>query len=394
VCFCDPLSLHKPKISGTFDLRGGSRKRGSSMTIVSTLLELNTAKCYAPSFITVNLCLALIDGSLAFIAFLQLTRFHRRDKRVGWTRQKVLHLMIGSSNTGSLIYFVAAVIATCTRWHHWSTALGFLLMAFPKILFLATFLLLLSFWVDVCHQGNGEEEDEDDEENSIQQGLLEKSKSKAGSSSASDRRKCCSFHGIHLGTRQKFVVAAVVLVFILMISFAILIWIASGDNSADPSLLAEVYVDIFASIILITGGGICFYGMRLLFNLRKVRSEQVSAEMRKVSGLAGVSVVCFTVSSLLALLTHIPLFYHWNPSKLHGVKALVLLIIYYFIGSTVPLAFVLWVLRELPPQEIVSRREEPRRITYVNYESVPRHPPQQQWTATTVSKNQVKQQLS
>ncbi|KAF3493218.1 hypothetical protein DY000_02056608 [Brassica cretica] len=379
------------------------------MTIVSTLLELNTAKCYAPSFITVNLCLALIDGSLAFIAFLQvlsqffsrililgqfdskavsvvvvvvtdddddvLTRFHRRDKRVGWTRQKVLHLMIGSSNTGSLIYFVAAVIATCTRWHHWSTALGFLLMAFPKILFLATFLLLLSFWVDVCHQGNGEEEDEDDEENSIQQGLLEKSKSKAGSSSASDRRKCCSFHGIHLGTRQKFVAAAVVLVFILMISFAILIWIASGDNSADPSLLAEVYVDIFASIILITGGGICFYGMRLLFNLRKVRSEQVSAEMRKVSGLAGVSVVCFTVSSLLALLTHIP--------------ALVLLIIYYFIGSTVPLAFVLWVLRELPPREIVSRREEPRRIAYVNYESVPRHPPQQQWTATTVSKIQV-----
>ena len=65
-----------------------------------------------------------------------------------------------------------------------------------------------------------------------------------------------------------------------------------------------------------------------------------------------------------------------------------------WIGSTVPLAFVLWVLRELPPQEIVSRREEPRRITYVNYESVPRHPPQQQWTATTVSKNQVKQQLS
>ncbi|KAL0756458.1 hypothetical protein Bca101_094126 [Brassica carinata] len=366
------------------------------MTIVSTLLELNTAKCYAPSFITVNLCLALIDGSLAFIAFLQvLSQFFSRILILAVSvvvvvvvtdddDDVVLHLMIGSSNTGSLIYFVAAVIATCTRWHHWSTAL-----AFPKILFLATFLLLLSFWVDVCHQGNGEEEDEDDEENSIQQGLLEKSKSKAGSSSASDRRKCCSFHGIHLGTRQKFVVAAVVLVFILMISFAILIWIASGDNSADPSLLAEVYVDIFASIILITGGGICFYGMRLLFNLRKVRSEQVSAEMRKVSGLAGVSVVCFTVSSLLALLTHIPLFYHWNPSKLHGVKALVLLIIYYFIGSTVPLAFVLWVLRELPPQEIVSRREEPRRITYVNYESVPRHPPQQQWTATTVSKNQV-----
>ncbi|CAH8310434.1 unnamed protein product [Eruca vesicaria subsp. sativa] len=357
------------------------------MTMTRTLFESKTDKCYAPSFIAVNISLAFIDGALAFIAFLQLSRFHRRDKRAGWTRQKVLHLMIGSSNTGSLVYFVAAIIATCTRWHHWSNAFGFLLMAFPKILFLATFLLLLSFWVDVCHQGNGEEEDDDDEESSIQQVLLEKSKSKPSSSSASDRRKCCSFTGIHVGTRQKFVVAAVVLVFILMISFAILIWIASGDNSADPSLLAEVYVDIFASILLITGGGLCFYGMRLFFNLRKVRSEQVSAEMRKVSGLAGVSVVCFTVSSVIALLTHIPLFYHWNPSKLHGVKALVLLIIYYFIGSTLPLAFVLWVLRELPPQNIVSRQEEQTRITYVNYDTVARQP--QQWTSTTVSKNQV-----
>ncbi|KFK35147.1 hypothetical protein AALP_AA5G244500, partial [Arabis alpina] len=111
------------------------------MTILST-----SGKCYSPSFIAVNLCLALIDGALAFIAFLQLTRFHRRDKRAGWTRQKVLHLMIGSSNTGSLVYFVAAIIATCTKWHHWSNALGFALMAFPKILFLGTFLLLLSFW--------------------------------------------------------------------------------------------------------------------------------------------------------------------------------------------------------------------------------------------------------
>lgn len=41
--------------------------------------------------------------------------------------------------------------------------------------------------------------------------------------------------------------------FILMISFAILIWIASGDNSADPSLLAEVcaYTYIYYTLIYI-----------------------------------------------------------------------------------------------------------------------------------------------
>jgi len=75
----------------------------------------------------------------------------------------------------------------------------------------------------------------------------------------------------------------------------------------------------------------------------------------------------------------------WRPSNAG------LLIRTLFKGSTVPLAFVLWVLRELPPQNIVSRQEDTRRITYVNYETVPRQPqgPQQDWASATVSKNQV-----
>ncbi|XP_010525581.1 PREDICTED: tobamovirus multiplication protein 1 [Tarenaya hassleriana] len=354
-------------------------------TTTATSFELRAVGCYPPSFIAVNLSLACIDGALAFFAFFQLARVHLRNKRIGWTRQKVLHLMIGSSNTGYFIYFISTIIATCTKWHHWTDAFGFLLMAFPKILFLATFLLLLSFWVDVCHQGNDEEDD--DEESSIQQVLLEKNKSKGGSSSTSDHRKCCSFHGIHVGSRQKFVVAVVVLVFILMISFALLIWIGSGKNLIDPSLLAQIYVDIFAALILTTGGGIGSYGLILFYKLKKVRSEQASSEMWKVSRLAVVSVICFAVGALLTFLTNIPLFYHWNPSNLHGIEALILLILYYFIGSTVPSAFVLWVTRDLPQENSPSRQEEPRRITFVNYDAAGMH--QQHWTSATMSKNQV-----
>lgn len=71
------------------------------MTIVSTLLELNTAKCYAPSFITVNLCLALIDGSLAFIAFLQvLSQFFSRILILGQFDSKGFVFLLFSLETG------------------------------------------------------------------------------------------------------------------------------------------------------------------------------------------------------------------------------------------------------------------------------------------------------
>jgi hypothetical protein len=42
------------------------------MKILATLFESTKDKCYAPSFIAVNLCLAFIDAALAFIAFLQV----------------------------------------------------------------------------------------------------------------------------------------------------------------------------------------------------------------------------------------------------------------------------------------------------------------------------------
>lgn len=49
-----------------------TRKRGFAMTITRTLFEPKTDKCYAPSFVAINICLALIDGALALIAFLQV----------------------------------------------------------------------------------------------------------------------------------------------------------------------------------------------------------------------------------------------------------------------------------------------------------------------------------
>ncbi|KAL6140431.1 hypothetical protein ACLB2K_058730 [Fragaria x ananassa] len=114
---------------------------------------------------------------------------------------------------------------------------GNIAAAYPKVLLLAAFLLVLSFWVDLCHQANDEEEEDDD--SSIQHALLVNSQNKHHSSNTDGHRICCSFPSIHVGSHQKFAIAVVGFVLILMMSFSIMIWIGAGKNSIDSSVVAQ-----------------------------------------------------------------------------------------------------------------------------------------------------------
>ncbi|XP_038996479.1 uncharacterized protein LOC120121077 isoform X2 [Hibiscus syriacus] len=262
---------------------------------------------YPINLLFVNIVLLCLDVLLAFIAFFQLCRIHLQNQRVGWTSQKVLHLMIGSSNC-----------------------------ALPRILFLAAFLLLLSFWADLCHQTNDEEDGV--EEHNSQQPLLESSKNKTGLSNIDMRRKCCSFQGIHVGSRQKFVIVVIMLNVFLMIAFAAIIRIGAGKNPSHSLVVVRVYVDFLTTSVLLMGGAFGCYGFLLFSKWRRVRSEKASSEMRKVVGLAVVSVLCFTSSSLIALLSDVLLFHHWNPKEIIGIEAPVLLILHHVLGTSVPFA--------------------------------------------------------
>ncbi|XP_024025127.1 uncharacterized protein LOC21404231 [Morus notabilis] len=311
--------------------------------------------CLPLDLLILNVALAFFSAILAVVAFFQLVRIHLREKE--WTRQKVLHFMIGTSNTGYFIYFASTHFSTYEKWLCWYHVCGFVLMAYPKILFLAAFLLLLSFWVDLCHQANDEEDD--DGENSTQQTLLANSTNKFGSSNTDGNWACCSFQNLHVGSCQNFVVAVVLLVFIVMVSFAMIIWIGARENFINSSIVAQVYEEFIASFLLV-GGTLGCYGLLLSRKLRKVWSERASSEMWKVAGLAVTSVICFTSSALVAILTDIPLYYHWHLKKIYGVRAVLFLILYYHIRSLIPSAFVLWIMLELPPA--ITHREEQREL--------------------------------
>ncbi|GJY81485.1 tobamovirus multiplication protein 1, partial [Tanacetum coccineum] len=270
--------------------------------------------------------------------FLDLMRIHSRNPQRGWTRQKVFHLMIGFSNTGYGIYFILTLVAACKNWICWSNSCGFVVMALPKILFLAAFLLLLSFWVDLCHQAN----DEDEDEGFPREPLLEKV-NKANLKVRS-RRRCCNIRIFPVGSRQQVVILVTLLIFVIMLASAVLIWIGLGKNPIDSSVVA------------------------------------------RVAGLAIVSVICFTASSVVAFFTNIPVLYHCDWRSIGGIYASLLLILYYFIGSSVPSAFVLWIMRELPPSMTLSVPGETRTLAFVS--EYPTTTPPQHWTTIATAQNQ------
>ncbi|KAK9153270.1 hypothetical protein Sjap_000750 [Stephania japonica] len=348
-------------------------------------LGLEDGRCFPPVLANVNGALAGVDGVIAATAFVQLMRMHLRNPIIGWTRQKVFHLMIGFSNFGCLTYFVVTPFATCNKSMCWSHACGFILMACPKILLPAAFLLLLSFWVDQCHQTN--DDDEEDEDSDLEEALLDNIKTATRSPILDNHRNCCPLLAIQAGSRQKIAVLVIFLVVLIMVAFSMLIWIGMGKNPIDSSVVARVYIDFFAILILILAGALAFYGSKLFFKISKVRYDKASTEMWKVAGLAVVSVVCFTASGLIALTTDIPLMYQWHPKIVDGLSTPLLIVIYYFIGSSVPSAFALWAMSEMPPSVAVTNQLQSRTVAYFA-DTLTETSRIQYWTTATTSQNQ------
>ncbi|KAL8130129.1 hypothetical protein V2J09_019284 [Rumex salicifolius] len=340
--------------------------------------DLKSSSCFPHAVIVVYLGLSVIDGTIAVLAFWQFIRIHSRTVQLGWTRQKVLHLMIGFCNLGYLLYFVLTLTATCEGWKCWANSCGFVFMAFPEIVFLAAFLLL----IDICHQND---EDEDDDECSSREAFLE---NRSDSTAADSRQKCFPVPSIHVGNRQKTVILVALITFVLMILFAVLIWIGMGKNPIDSSTVTRVYVDVFSICILLLGGALACYGVLVYMKMSNVRSERSSTEMWKVIGLATVSVSCFTTSSLVALLSEAPVLYCWRQQYAIGVGTAILALLYYFIGSSVPSAFVLWIMRELPPATMAIKREDSRIVTFIASGTTGVNNPQC-WTSIASSQNQV-----
>ncbi|RXH98984.1 hypothetical protein DVH24_011309 [Malus domestica] len=331
------------------------------------MFGLREASCFPRVLVGVNVSLALVDGIIALLAFFQLIRIHSRNSQLGWTRQKK-----------SIAYGFEGYVALIDLW-----------CAFPvffsghSVIGVSFELYMTSlFRVDLCHQADDED---DEDEGSFREALLERTFSRPDSLDRDSHRTCFPLRFIRIGSRQRIVT---LLVFVIMIASAVIIWIGMGQNPIDSALVARVYVDLFAIAILLLGGALACYGLLLFLRMRNVRSERASSEMWKVAGLAVVSVLCFASSSLVALLTDIPMLYDWHQQRMKDAYTSVLLILYYFVGSSIPSAFVLWVMRDIPPSVTANTREEPSTLTFISDISTTLQDPQS-WNAAMSLRNQV-----
>ncbi|XP_062100012.1 uncharacterized protein LOC133805882 [Humulus lupulus] len=246
--------------------------------------------------------------------------------------------------------------------------------------------------VDLCHQSD--DEDEEDEESSAEESLLEKTFNERNSLNADNHnhRKCLPFRLVHVRSRQKIVILylliyqATLLVIVIMLACAVIIWIGMGKNPIDSTVVARVYVEVFAGAMLLLAEALACYGILLCLKMSKVRTERASSELWKVAGLAVVCVICFTSNAFVALLTGIPILYHWHDQERNGA-CISLLILYYFVGSSIPSAFLLWVMREAPPLITTYAQQESATLTFVS-DSTAAIPNPQHWTTAPSVRNQ------
>ncbi|XP_062095181.1 uncharacterized protein LOC133801067 isoform X2 [Humulus lupulus] len=120
--------------------------------------------------------------------------------------------------------------------------------------------------VDLCHQSD--DEDEEDEESSAEESLLEKTFNEWNSLNADNHnhRRCLPFRLIHVRSRQKIVILATLPVIVIMLACAVIIWIRMGKNPIDSTVVARVYVEVFAGAMLLFAGALACYGGVFCFN--------------------------------------------------------------------------------------------------------------------------------
>eukprot|EP01018_Ginkgo_biloba_P026141 Gb_22378 [translate_table: standard] len=105
------------------------------------------------------------------------------------------------------------------------------------------FYIQESLWVDLCHQATDKEEEEEEEDDDMDYVVLPEhqgNKPIVNPPHAEKHRRCCSiWRRSHIRSRQKFVIAVVLLICVLTVTFSVLIWIGTGRNPINSSTLAQ-----------------------------------------------------------------------------------------------------------------------------------------------------------
>ncbi|KIZ07538.1 hypothetical protein MNEG_0427 [Monoraphidium neglectum] len=232
----------------------------------------------------------------------QLVRIQLRVPEYGWTTQKVFHLLNGLVSGLRCASFLARPQMDALH----PDVLRLVLYDLPGLLFFSTYTLLVLFWAEIYHQAR-----------SMPTGSL----------------------------RPLFVVFNA-LVYAVQAGLWTYESMAVGDAQARVSHVLSA--GFLAAVSLAAAVGFLLYGGRLFLMLQRfpIESRGRKKKLREVGMVTTICAACFTLRAVLVALSAI------NEEELDLDVAThpLLNILYYGLAEIIPSAWVLFILRKLPPR--------------------------------------------
>lgn len=246
--------------------------------------------------------LGIAYSTIAAVAMIQLIRIQLRVPEYGWTTQKVFHLLnalVAALRSGVFLFRPAL-----DSLH--PAVVRLVLFDLPGLLFFTTYTLLVLFWAEIYHQAR-----------SLPTGSL----------------------------RPIFVV------------FNTLVYTVQGclwafDSFCPPGSITTIFTIVSRSFLavvsVIAACGFLLYGGRLFLMLKRfpIESRGRKKKLREVGLVTTICATCFTLRAIMVAMSAI----NASEFNLDVMEHPLLNVIYYSLAEIIPAAWVLYILRKLPPR--------------------------------------------
>lgn len=249
-----------------------------------------------------NYGLGLAYGGIAVVALVQLVRIQLRVPEYGWTTQKVFHLLnaLVSSLRCASFFFRPQMDALHPN------VLRLVLYDLPGLLFFTTYTLLVLFWAEIYHQARS----------------------------------------MPTGSLRPIFVAFNLLVYSIQAGLWTYESMAAGP--AQERVSHVLSAGFLAAVSLAAAVGFLVYGGRLFLMLQRfpIESRGRKKKLREVGMVTTICAACFTLRSVLVALSAVD----EEDLDLDVATHPVLNLMYYGLAEIIPSAWVLYILRKLPPK--------------------------------------------
>jgi hypothetical protein len=249
-----------------------------------------------------NYGLGAAYGLIALVALVQLVRIQLRVPEYGWTTQKVFHLLnalVCSLRCGSFLFR-----AQMEQLH--PDAVRLVLFDLPGLLFFTTYTLLVLFWAEIYYQARS-------------------------MPTASLRPIFIAFNALVYACQG-----------------GLWAYESMADSESSERVSHIIAAGFLAAVSLCAAVGFVLYGGRLFVMLQRfpIESRGRKKKLREVGMVTSICAACFSLRAIMVALSAVDV----SDLDLDVMAHPMLNIIYYALVEIIPSAWVLYILRKLPPK--------------------------------------------